>query len=89
MGSLSLVTALGFAAAALTTFSFLPQVVKVWRSQQAGDISLVTYGMFCTGIALWLIYGLLIGDGPIIVANIITLALAGSVLVLALRFRNR
>lgn len=88
MDSSSLVTALGFAAA-LTTFSFLPQVLKVWRSRRADDISLATYGMFCAGIALWLAYGLLIGDWPIIVANIITLTLAGSVLVLALRYRAR
>lgn len=89
MESSSLVTAIGFAAAAFTTFSFLPQVLKVWRSRRADGISLGMYVVFCTGIVLWLVYGVLIGDWPLIVANIITLTLAGSVLVLALRYRSR
>ena len=84
-----LVTALGLAAAACTTFSFLPQVLKVWRTRRADDISLGMYVVFCTGIVLWLTYGLLIGDLPLIVSNVVTLALAGSVLVLAVRYRPR
>ncbi|MDX1530385.1 MAG: SemiSWEET transporter [Rhodothermales bacterium] len=83
-----LVTGLGFVAATLTTLSFLPQVLKVWRRRQADDISLATFGMFCAGVVLWLAYGLLTGDPPLIVANVVTLALAGSVLVLALRYRR-
>jgi MtN3 and saliva related transmembrane protein len=83
-----LVTALGFAAAVLTTLSFLPQVLKVWRSRRADGISLGMYGLFCAGIALWLVYGLLTADLPIIAANAVTLALAGSVLVLAIRYRR-
>ena len=82
-----LASALGYVAATLTTLAFLPQVIKVWRTRSAEDISLVTYTMFCLGVALWLTYGLLIGDGPLIVSNVITLALSGSVLVLALRYR--
>jgi MtN3 and saliva related transmembrane protein len=84
-----LVTAIGLAAAALTTLSFLPQVVKVWRSRRADDISLGMYGLFCVGIVLWLAYGLLTRDLPIVLANAVTLALAGSVLALALRYRRR
>lgn len=84
-----LVTGIGLAAAALTTFSFLPQVVKVWRSRRADDISVGMYSLFCVGIVLWLAYGLLTRDLPIIVANAVTLALAGSVLVLAVRYRRR
>lgn len=83
------VTLLGFLAATFTTISFLPQVLKVWRSGRADDISLGMYGLFCTGIALWLAYGLLTDDLPIIAANIVTLALAGSVLALAIRYRRR
>lgn len=85
----SSVTALGFAAAACTTLSFLPQVLKVWRSRRADDISLGMYAVFCTGIVLWLVYGFLIADLPLIVANIVTLTLAGSVLVLAVRYRQK
>ena len=83
----TLASVLGYVAATLTTLAFLPQVLKVWRTRSAEDISLVTYSMFCLGVALWLVYGLLTRDGPIIVSNVVTLALAGSVLVLALRYR--
>lgn len=83
------VTWLGLAAAALTTLSFLPQVLKIWRTREAKDLSLTTFGMFCAGVVLWLIYGVVTGDLPIIVANGATLALAGSALVLAIRYRAR
>lgn len=83
------VTGLGLAAATLTTLSFLPQVLKIWRTRNAKDLSLTTYGMFCVGVVLWLAYGLLVRDLPIIVANVVTLALSGSVLVLALRYHGR
>lgn len=71
---------LGSLAALCTTISFLPQVVRTWRSKSVGDISLTMYLVFCTGLALWLVYGLCLGSLPIIAANTITLALAGSVL---------
>lgn len=83
------ITALGLLAATLTTLSFLPQVIKTWRMKSAEDLSLGTFGMFCTGVFCWLMYGLLIGDLPIILANAVTLILAGSVLVLAIIYRGR
>ena len=85
----ALIPLIGFAAAALTTLAFLPQVLKVWRTQNVEGISMTTYGMLCLGIALWLAYGLLIGDGPIIAANLVTLTLVASVLLLAIRYRAR
>ncbi len=84
-----LVTALGLVAATLTTLAFLPQVLKIWRTRQAEGVSIVTYTMLCAGVALWLVYGLLKRDLPIIAANSVTLVLALSVLVLALRYRPR
>lgn len=69
------ITALGLAAAACTTVAFLPQVIKNWRTRSAGDLSFGTFGLFTFGVALWLMYGLLIGNVPIIVSNVITLAL--------------
>ena len=83
------ITALGLLAATLTTLAFLPQVIKTWRSKSAKDLSLGTFSMFCTGVLLWLIYGLLIDDLPIILANAVTLLLAGSVLGLAITYRRR
>jgi MtN3 and saliva related transmembrane protein len=77
---------IGSIAAFLTTFSFVPQVWRVWHSKHTGDISLGMYATFTTGVAMWLIYGALIHAWPIIIANSITLLLAGTVLILKIRF---
>ncbi|RAU20907.1 hypothetical protein CU669_15850 [Paramagnetospirillum kuznetsovii] len=76
---------LGAAAGILTTASFVPQVLKTLRSGQTRDISLAMWLAFCTGVALWTIYGLLLGAWPIVAANIPTLVLAGTILVLKIR----
>jgi MtN3 and saliva related transmembrane protein len=77
---------IGSAAAALTTTSFIPQVWKVWRTRHTADISLSMYAMFTLGVALWLCYGVLIESWPVIIANSITLLLAGTVLMMKLKF---
>ena len=71
---------LGFAAATLTTCAFVPQVLLVWRQRAAPGISSGMYCIFLLGIALWLWYGLLLQAWPLIIANALTLVLAGSVL---------
>jgi MtN3 and saliva related transmembrane protein len=76
----------GYLAATLTTIAFIPQVVQVWRSKQTQDISLSMYSVFTLGVVTWLIYGLMLGSWPIIMANCITLVLAGSVLVMKLKY---
>jgi MtN3 and saliva related transmembrane protein len=78
--------ALGFAAALLTTFAFVPQVVRIVRTRSAHDISWWMFGVFSLGVALWLGYGIMIGALPVILANGVTLALALSILVLKWRF---
>ena len=83
------VTILGLVAAALTTGAYVPQVVKTWRSGSSADLSLGTYATLLAGLAAWLAYGLLLGDLPIILANVVTIALVGSVLVHLLRHRRR
>ena len=80
------ITALGFVAAALTTVSFLPQVLKVWQTRSAKDVSLGMYFLLSFGVALWLIYGIFIHSWPVILSNLITLFLAGTVLVMKLKF---
>ena len=84
--STTLITAIGFAAAALTTLAFLPQAVKSWRSRSTRDVSLGMILILVIGIVFWLAYGLLRADLPIIAANAVTLLLAGSILVSKLRF---
>jgi MtN3 and saliva related transmembrane protein len=64
----------------------VPQVVKIWRSRSAKDVSLPMYVVFTLGVAMWLVYGLLLGAMPIIIANCVTLVLAMSVVVMKLRW---
>ncbi len=78
---------IGFAAAFCTTFSFVPQVVKTWKTRDTSGISLAMYVIFVIGVALWSAYGLLVKDWPIATANCTVLFLAGSILVLKLRAR--
>lgn len=86
---MTLTDAIGFISATFTTVAFVPQVIRVWKTKSARDVSLGMYALFNTGVALWLCYGLLIESWPIIVANSITLILACSVMVMKLNFDRR
>lgn len=76
----------GLVAGFLTTLAYVPQVLKVWRSRSARDISLGMFLLMNAGIALWLVYGLLIESPGLIIANAVTLFLTAAVLVAKLRF---
>ncbi|MBR0758324.1 SemiSWEET transporter [Bradyrhizobium jicamae] len=77
---------IGLAAATCTTLSFLPQVVKAWRSRSTHDISVGMFILQTTGNSFWLLYGAMIGDVPLVVANLITLGLVATILGLKLRY---
>jgi MtN3 and saliva related transmembrane protein len=77
--------AVGLAGACLTTFSFLPQAFRIWRSRSARDVSLVMYVMMTSGSVMWLIYGLLLGSPSLIFSNGVGMLLVGSVLALKLQ----
>jgi MtN3 and saliva related transmembrane protein len=77
---------LGFAAATCTTLAFAPQFIKVWKSRSTEDISLGMFLVLVLGIVLWLAYGLLSGDAPLVVANAITFVLAGGILYMKLKY---
>lgn len=89
MISAAVIEAIGIVAGLLTTLAYVPQVLKVWRSRSARDISLSMFLMMNLGIALWLAYGLLIGSPGLILANGATLCLTVAVLVAKLRFDPR
>ena len=78
---------IGYCAAALTTASFVPQAWHTFKTRDVRGISLGMYSTFTVGVACWLIYGVLLGAWPIVIANCITLALASAILVMKLRFR--
>ncbi len=77
---------LGYMAATLTTVAFVPQVIQVWKTRSAKDISFPMYALFTTGIGLWSAYGFMIDSWPVIGANVVTFVLALSVLIMKWRF---
>ncbi len=81
------ITAVGILAGTLTAGSWVPQVIKTWRSRSAGDFSWAYLGAFTLGVMTWEIYGLLVGDFAVILANIITLLLL--LVVIAIKMREK
>ena len=81
------ITILGLAAATITTIAALPQVIKTLKLKETKDISLLMYIFLCLGMLLWLIYGLIIKNTPIIFANSIALILNLTVLSLKLKYK--
>jgi MtN3 and saliva related transmembrane protein len=79
---------LGYCAATLTSLSFLPQAWLTLRTRNVAGISLGMYSAFTAGVALWLAYGIVLGEWPIIAANALTLALALVILVMKLRVEH-
>ena len=77
---------LGYAAALLTTSSFVPQAVRTLRTRETHGISLWMYVLFTIGVGCWLGYGLVLGSWPMILANTVTLGLAMAILLLKLRY---
>ena len=78
-------TALGFIAGTCTSFSFVPQLLKAWRSADTEAISKRTYVISTGAFSLWIVHGVMIGGLPIIVFNVLSLVLSGAILVLKLR----
>jgi MtN3 and saliva related transmembrane protein len=85
---MTLTDAIGYAAALLTTCSFVPQALHTFRTRDVSGISLGMYSVFTLGIALWLLYGWLERSWPVLAANAVTLALACAILVMKLRYRH-
>jgi MtN3 and saliva related transmembrane protein len=77
---------IGFIAAFCTTFSFVPQAWQVIKTRETKAISLPGYILFWVGIFCWLIYGVLLGDYPLIIANVITLSFVSIILALKIKY---
>jgi MtN3 and saliva related transmembrane protein len=73
---MDIISALGYAAAFLTTFSFLPQAIQVIKTKNTDALSFTMYSMFTVGVGIWLAYGLLKADYAIVAANLVTLLFA-------------
>ena len=81
-----MVSWLAIAAGILTTASFIPQVSRAWRTKSTGDLSLGMLVSFNAGVLCWFFYGWLTGQLVIVLANLVTLVLALSLLFLKLRW---
>jgi MtN3 and saliva related transmembrane protein len=77
---------LGYAAATLTTASFVPQAWRTFKTKDVSGISLRMYSIFTAGVAVWLAYGIVLGEVPMMVANSLSLVLACAVLVMKLKY---
>jgi MtN3 and saliva related transmembrane protein len=80
---------IGSLAAACTTLCWLPQALKIIREKQTQGISLITQALFTVGLALWLIYGLLLMNWPLIISNAVTLVFSVVILILKVRYADR
>ncbi len=76
---------LGISAGVLTAASRVPQIVKTWKTRSAGGLSLSMYAMLCAGFLLWLTYGLMTDNVPVILSNVVSLAF--NLVLLVFRFR--
>ncbi|WP_263367756.1 SemiSWEET family sugar transporter [Edaphobacter bradus] len=81
-----LVEEIGFVAAFCTTAAFVPQLLRVLKLRSAREISLGTFLLFSVGVAMWLMYGLMIRSKPVIASNVVTLALSLSILFLKMKY---
>ena len=77
---------LGLVATCFTTASFVPQVIRTWRTRDVSGISLPTYLIITVGLALWLVYGVMRGDLPLTVANAVMVVLTGAITVMKIKF---
>ena len=84
---MDMVETLGLVAGFLTTVAYVPQVVKIWRSKSAKDVSLRTFACLTLGIVTWIAYGMAKHDLPLVLWNVVTLALAAAILAMKLKYR--
>lgn len=84
---MSFETTLGIIAGTFTTVSFVPQVIKVWKTKKTRDISLAMFAILLTGSILWLTYGFMLKDIPLILTNIIIFILGSIILYYKIRYK--
>jgi len=77
---------LGYGAGLLTTMAFVPQVLQIYKTKSAKDVSLAMFLLFTLGVAMWLVYGIITNSFPVVAANSVTLALSGVILYFKFRY---
>lgn len=87
--SMSAADILGYAAGALTAFTFLPQVLKTWKEKSAKDVSLYMFIIAFVNEIMWLIYGVMIHNWVIILTNAVMLAMSGIMIMLKMKYNHQ
>ena len=87
--NINLENIIGFTAAILTTVAFMPQLIRTWATKSADDVSIYMLILFITGVSFWIVYGWRLHAAPILIANIITLILNLSILILKLFYESK
>lgn len=77
----------GMIAGTLTTIAFLPQVIKIYKTKMVKDLSIVTFCMYFLGVFLWVVYGFILKELPIIIANTASLVLIITIIVMKIKYR--
>lgn len=77
---------IGLAAGLITTLSYVPQVIKGYRSGRMEDVSLFMPMLLMMGMSLWLIYGIILGDIPIMLWNAVSVVLNGIIILMKLHY---
>ncbi|PIR76406.1 MAG: hypothetical protein COU32_02215 [Candidatus Magasanikbacteria bacterium CG10_big_fil_rev_8_21_14_0_10_42_10] len=85
---MDIVPIIGLLAATGTTISFLPQAIKTIKTKETKDLSLGMYTVLTTGVFLWLVYGIIIKDLPLIAANAVTFMFTSTILILIIKYKN-
>ena len=78
---------IGYVAGALTVVSFLPQVIRTWRTKETKDLSLGMFALLITAGALWITYGMFTTDWPVVATNVGTVTMNGAIAVAKLRYK--
>lgn len=85
--SAELLLRLGYVAGALTVASFLPQVIRAWRTRRTRDLSLGSFALLMTAGSLWIVYGALSRDWPVVATNSGMVALTGALAIAKMRYK--
>jgi len=83
---MAMIDIVGYLAGTLVVLSLLPQIIKSWKTKSTGDLSLPRYIVYIVGVSLWLIYGILLPNYPMLIMNIAALSLALVMLYLKLKY---
>lgn len=78
---------IGLIAGTITTASFLPQVIKIWKTKSTKDLSLGMFIFISLGMGLWIVYGLLVNSLPVIVANLVSLVLCLTIIAFKIKYK--